>query len=74
MLLTFDETAECLRALTRNKCITAWNHRDCSRTGEGVWIIDFLPGNEPRCVEWSQAQVERWLRNRHRADAILGSL
>lgn len=72
MLLTFDETCEVLRALTKNKFITAWNHRYDTLNGDAdVWIIVLNEGNDPRTVEWSQWRVERWLRNRHREDAIL---
>lgn len=74
MLLDFETTTTTLRALTENGFITAWNHRIDARSGGDIWIIDFLPGNKPRCVEWTQAQVERWLRNRHHADAILEAL
>lgn len=74
-LLSFEETCGTLRELVRQGKITAWNHRhDTLNDDADVWIVDLLPGNVPRCVEWSQAQVERWLRQRAAADAILETL
>jgi hypothetical protein len=63
MLLTFEETCATLRDLTKSKFIVAWNHRhDTMNDDADVWIINQGPGHTPQTVEWSQARVERWLR------------
>jgi hypothetical protein len=74
MLLTTTETMEKLRELVRERAIYGWNHRDCQHAGCDIYTIDLGEGNVPRAVEWTQAQVERWLRRRAAADALLGSL
>lgn len=71
MLLTFDETCERLRELVSDHQLFGWNWRDCCMAGHVVYTICFNPGNKPQVEEWSQAQVERWLRKRNQFEGII---
>ena len=74
-VLTFEETCEALRDKVREGVLFGWNHRDCQHALCDIYTLSWPEGHEfPRTREWTQARVERWLREQRSVAGTLENL